>query len=99
MRDNSLLIAIDYDNTYAAARGLFAGFVRQCKTLGIDVICVTGRHPTHPIEDSTLTVPVIYAAGELKRNAAERAGYVVDIWIDDEPGTIERCRVLDWSEE
>lgn len=94
-----MLIAIDYDNTFTAARGLWSVFAGNCRVHRIDLICVTRRSPSDPINDPALTCPIIYADSKLKREAAEAAGYHVDIWIDDEPGTIERCRLLEWPAE
>lgn len=90
-----MLIAIDYDKTFTAARGLFSLFMGMCKTHQHQVICVTGRAVSDPITD--IECPVVYANGGFKKAAAEAAGYNVDVWIDDEPGYIEPCRILDWE--
>lgn len=91
-----MLIAIDYDNTWTRAPGFWAIFAGNCRTQGHQLICVTGRSPSQPVP---LQMPVVYAHNEFKRTAAERAGYKVDIWIDDMPGVIEDARILSWSEQ
>lgn len=40
-------------------------------------------------------IPVVYCHGTYKQTACERAGYKVDIWIDDVPGMIQPCKVLE----
>lgn len=44
-------------------------------------------------------IPIIYADRELKEHAARKAGYTVDIWIDDMPGTIQECAIIQPSED
>lgn len=91
-----MIIAIDWDHTITAAPGLFKSFIDLAVAGGHKVIVVTGRQshdqvvPPWPIE-------IIYAGSEWKKDAAEKAGYIVDIWIDDQPGHIEPSRKLDWG--
>ena len=40
------------------------------------------------------SVTIVYAGDGLKEQAALGAGYRVDVWVDDEPGTIQPMRVL-----
>lgn len=93
-----MLIAIDYDGTFTAAPALFWTFIEQCNSFGIQVICVTGRTPRQKIVNAYLTIPIIYAGSEHKRKAAERAGYKVDIWIDDTPEMIGESKILNWDD-
>ena len=58
------------------------------------MIIVTGRKDRPPVPDD---LEVIHARGDFKRAAARRAGFRVDIWIDDEPGLIEQQRMLMWE--
>lgn len=92
-----LTIAIDYDCTYTEKPEMWYSFIHDmCQRYRVQVICVTGRNPGHEIIG--LDIPIVYVeTGVFKKDAAEAAGYKVDIWIDDEPGYIERCRVLDWE--
>lgn len=89
-----MLIAIDYDDTYTADPALWDVFIAVASSRGHEVICVTGRRASQPVG---LELPTVYADGEYKREAAERAGYRVDVWIDDMPGYVERGRLLDWA--
>lgn len=87
-----LTIAIDYDFTFTALSTLFTKFIWDCLSCGHEVICVTGRDkPPDRLREAPLPAPVkVICAGDMpKREAAEKAGYKVNIWIDDMPGTIE----------
>lgn len=87
-----LTISIDYDNTFTSIPNELNIFVNILKLQGHTVIVTTCRNqwtddmlwvPVPP------DVPIIYAGGDFKQKAAEKAGYKVDIWIDDHPGTIQ----------
>ena len=39
-------------------------------------------------------LPIVVSNGELKEVAALRAGYKVDVWVDNEPGTIQETKIL-----
>ena len=97
-----MLIAIDWDRTITADPTCFMRVIDEFAKGGHEFIVVTGRkeHDRIGLVDPRwkirLPKAVIYANGKLKRKAAEEAGYKVDIWIDDEPGTIEPCRILEW---
>jgi len=89
-----MIFSLDYDNTITLAPKLWECFIIAAQSIGHTCIITTGRHASDPIKFFGL--PVVYAGDSLKRHAAERAGYDVDVWIDDEPGTIEPCRKLKW---
>lgn len=89
-----MLISIDYDKTWTLDPVFWSNFAGHCRLHGHQLICVTGRAPSQPVP---LQMPVVYAHNEFKRRAAERAGYKVDIWIDDMPGVIEDARILMWD--
>ncbi|MDP2141347.1 MAG: hypothetical protein Q8L20_11100 [Gammaproteobacteria bacterium] len=91
-----MLIAIDYDKTWTLDPHLWEIFAGNCRLYGHRLICVTGRHPSQPVP---LQMPIVYAHNEFKRRAAERAGYKVDIWIDDMPGVIEDTRILSFDDD
>lgn len=85
-----MIVAIDYDLTYTRDPHTFDAIIGLLKAAGHTVICATYR------SESSLQVvhnsigklcPVISAGTEWKR---EKAGYKVDIWIDDMPSSIER---------
>ncbi len=94
-----LVIAIDYDFTYTADPALWYGFIMQAQGHGHTVIRVTGRtEPPFPHEiQFPKMVAIICAGDEEKAKAAIKAGYKVNIWIDDMPGTIEPLRKLQWE--
>lgn len=90
-----MLIAIDYDDTITLDRAFWSQFIDMAIDSGHQIIIATGRKVSEPV--MMPGVEVVYAGDELKRVACERAGYQVDIWIDDEPGHIEPCRKLQWD--
>jgi NAD-dependent SIR2 family protein deacetylase len=98
-----MTLAIDFDNTWTADPVLFSALALLAQPLGTHkVIIATSRHP----ENSPITqeerdrhrllhwIPVIYCHGTYKQTACEKAGYKVDIWIDDCPGMIQPCKML-----
>ena len=96
----SLTIAIDYDATFTADPLLWRQFISDAQRRGHVVICVTARR-TPPDFDREPRLPesvrVICAGDEFKRDAAAKAGHAVNIWIDDMPGMIEPCRILNFD--
>jgi predicted glycosyltransferase len=91
-----MTIAIDFDHTWTADVALWRQFASDAKKRGHDVIIVTARcgWSEDMLRHGPLDVPVLYTGGKLKRHAMEFLGIKVDIWIDDQPGTIEPCRKL-----
>ena len=94
----SLSISLDYDLTFTADPILWRQFISDAQRRGHTVVCVTGRRePPDFSRDPRLpdSVPIVCVGSEvLKRPAAAKAGYHIDIWIDDMPGVIEECRIL-----
>lgn len=94
-----MLIALDYDFTFT----LDPEFWRDVIALGIarghKFVCVTGRDvPPNFSREPTIPMPVVCAGGELKFRAARRAGYMVDVWVDDSPGSIEPSKELTFDD-
>lgn len=91
-----MTIAIDFDNTWTADAALWKQFADDAKKRGHDVIIVTARNgwSDDMFRHYDGEVPLYYTGGKLKRHAMEFVGIPVDIWIDDQPGTIEPCRKL-----
>ncbi len=86
-----MIVAIDYDGTYAAAPDLFNEIIKLFQDNGHTVICVTGRPEVMGqmvLDTVGQLVPVIFAGSEWKREAAKKRGYKVDVWIDDMPEMI-----------
>ena len=93
----SLTVAFDIDGTWTLAPSLFHHIACLFAKAGWQVIIVTGREqPERKIAGMLLwaTWPVIVSGPLLKEEAARRAGYTVNVWIDDMPGMIQNCRIL-----
>ncbi|MEY5060275.1 MAG: hypothetical protein RIS45_196 [Planctomycetota bacterium] len=96
-----LTISIDYDHTFTAAPEKWSRFIGDARRNGHTVVCVTGRRePPDFTRDPPLpyNVPIVCAGPEFKRHAAARAGYHVNIWIDDMPEMIAPTKILDFGE-
>lgn len=86
---NSLLIALDFDETYTADPELWRAFVRLAHRNGHQVIIATMRYPHEGAEiesevDGLINV-IIYTGRKAKFDEVRRQGYTPDIWIDDSP--------------
>jgi hypothetical protein len=89
------VMAIDFDRTFTSDVDFWRLFIRQAVTRGHTVLCVTGRTDTpysraelaNVFGSSTFSLLTccIFCNHSPKRAAAQRAGYRVDIWIDDLP--------------
>jgi hypothetical protein len=97
-----MLIAIDYDKTWTEDPPLWLAFVEAAWKRGHRVVMVTGRSGwTDDMERGRLPVdlPIVYSGSQfgaqLKQRAALAAGFNVDVWIDDMPGTIQACAILE----
>jgi hypothetical protein len=93
-----MIIAIDYDGTYAADPNVFDEVIKLFLEAGHTVICVTGRDEGvmgKPVLESIgKLVPVVFAGPEWKREAALKKGYDVNVWIDDVPNMISPQNLL-----
>ncbi len=83
-----MTIAIDYDNTWTRDIAFWNIFCVYAKGNGYNVVCITGRTPHHPIHTLPYDIPIHYTEGKAKQLYAESIGLTVDIWIDDDPGSI-----------
>jgi hypothetical protein len=88
-------IAFDYHETFSADLEGFRLVVKLFQSRGFTCILVTG------IDDGTAwaaeirrnignLMPIVFAHGAWKEVAAKRAGYHVDIWMDDHPEGIRK---------
>lgn len=89
-----MTIAIDLDNTWTRAPHLWFKFYYEAADMGHHVVMVTARRdPVTPEGRARYmlpnSLPIVYSSGGFKKPAALAAGYNVDIWIDDSPGTID----------
>ena len=91
-----LTISIDLDKTWTADPTAFALIAHSFRARGHTVIICTRRTELSHDERSTLQIPefvsLFFASYGFKRDAVP---FPVDIWIDDEPGTIEPQRLLE----
>lgn len=96
-----MLIALDWDDTYTKDPDFWDDFLALACATRVEVIIVTGRKESDPLPldryPNCVHLDVVYADGELKEKAALKAGHMVDIWIDDLPGTIQECKILNWD--
>jgi len=92
-----MLIALDYDFTYTLDPEMWDAFVRFAEKRGHTFVCVTGRDCPPSERERQIPMPVVCASGEPKFRAAMRAGYAVDVWIDDAPSTISPVGILSWD--
>ncbi len=89
-----LTIAIDFDDTFSADPDLWREFVSIAtgRRFGHKCILVTNR--TEDMGNDVRAevgdlMPIVFAGVFSKRSMAARAGYAVDIWIDDTPEWID----------
>lgn len=93
-------IAIDFDGTITADVKLFNIIIDVIKQAGHKVYIVTGRSFSDDclkeIERTLYySVPIIFCTPyTLKRDMMLSLGIKIDIWVDNEPGTIEPCKIL-----
>ena len=92
-----LTFGIDIDGTISKDVPLFKKIISEIKNSGHAVYIVTGRKEfTKDIEYiSRFGVSILFCGDRLKKDFVESKGISIDIWIDDMPGTIERCRKLE----
>lgn len=93
---NPLTISIDLDKTWTADPTVFALIAYTFKARGHTVIICTRRVELSHEERIRLQIPefvtLFFANLGFKRDAVP---FPVDIWIDDEPGTVEPQRLLE----
>ena len=98
MADNTpLTFAIDFDKTWTADPKAFWMISEMLESRGHEVIIATNRDkwaPDMKRHNIRCSLPIIYCGGTFKEEACRKAGYKVDIWIDDMPGTIQRTAIL-----
>lgn len=89
-----MLIALDYDDTYTKAPGLWRQFIDNALSAGNKVVCVTMRPdvamtPVYLSLGHVIGVENIFNTnGKAKASYVEKLGLKVDVWIDDFPAAI-----------
>ena len=95
-----LTISIDLDKTWTADPTVSALIAYSLKSRGHTVIICTRRTELSHEERINLQIPefvtLFFANFGFKRDAVP---FPVDIWIDDEPGTIEPQRLLEQTND
>lgn len=90
-------IAIDFDQTWTTDPLGWSLWYDMMKARGHTIIMATGRKGWSEDMDRAYLpkgMQIVYCGGEFKEHATKKAGYNVDIWIDDMPGTVQDCRIL-----
>lgn len=72
-------IALDHDGTYSEDPALWDEFIKLAVQRGHEIVMVTMRYPTEPIEDAP-PIEIIYTSRKAKADF-----YQADVWIDDSP--------------
>ena len=98
-----MTIAIDIDLTWDRDPDLFFDFVWMARNRGHTVIIVTGREqPQEKLDRLYLSrapvAEILVSGGELKEEFCRKRGIKVDIWIEDMPGMVQRCPILEDGE-
>lgn len=81
----SLLIAVDYDNTYSAAPALWERFAALAAEDGHRVVICTGRAFA---PDVATPLPIFCTGGQAKADYLAAEGLRPNVWVDDDPGSI-----------
>lgn len=90
-------IAFDIDGVFTLNPSAWTAVFTFMRRQGFQCIIVTGAdQPQEKL--SRLLIPrdavIINSGRDFKEHAALKAGYKVDVWIDDMPGVIQDCRIL-----
>lgn len=85
-----MIFGIDYHGTFQRDPVGFGIIVHELVRRGHTCILVTGIEDGTPWaaevrRDVGDLMPIVFAAGRWKREAAKTAGFEVDVWIDDNP--------------
>lgn len=90
VQPRGILFGVDFDGTFSRDPEGFRLFVAMMRARGHSFVLVTGRSNegqwgAEVRRDVRDLMPIVFAGNGWKRAAAERAGFKVDIWIDDHP--------------
>lgn len=85
-----MIFGIDYHGTFQRDVTTFRAIVRGLQAAGHSCVLVTGiddgtHFAAEVRRDVADLMPIVFAAGAWKRDAAKAAGFEVDVWIDDNP--------------
>lgn len=96
---NKMNIAIDYDKTFSADPEGWIQVITLMEARGHKFVCVTGRTNEFDFGKEVILainnlIPIVFAGQKWKKQAAEEAGWKIDIWIDDMPEYIAKQNIL-----
>ena len=85
-----MIFGIDFHGTMSRDPQAFRMLANMLQSRGHTCVLVTGiedgdEYAAEVRREVGDLMPIVFAAGAWKRQAAERAGYKVDVWIDDNP--------------
>lgn len=95
-----MTFGIDFDGTFTADPDLWRAFVHSAKAKGHKCVCVTARAdqemltlPSRHWGDEVREalgdlMPIVFCDSDPKELRTLRAGWNVDVWIDDDPAGI-----------
>jgi hypothetical protein len=93
-------IGLDFDRTLTADPELFLAFAAMARDRGHRVVIVTARgdqqmrsdpsrHWGDEVRAAVGDLPVVFSGwDDWKANAAKKAGYDIQVWMDDKPNEI-----------
>jgi hypothetical protein len=93
----SLTLAIDFDHTWTADPHGWRAWHDFMVARGHIVILTTSRSGwSDDMGRAHLpaAMPIVYCGHEFKEHATRKAGWLVNIWIDDMPGMIQDCCIF-----
>lgn len=86
-----MVIGIDFDGTFAADPEIFRKVVEVFQAAGHKCVLVTPRRFEQGQRVRELVgdlMPIVFAGGFTKIDAAWNAGHFVDVWVDDNPMSV-----------
>lgn len=87
-------IGLDYDGTITAEPNGFSVFVDTMRKLGHKVYIVTMRYDSECLNDEAFMYwkhkvdGIIATNRKSKKQAADKKGLIIDVWIDDNPEAV-----------
>lgn len=100
-----MLIALDFDGTFTRDPQGWRLFVEMMRERGHSFVCITGRSDIGWMAAEVVDalsfgskegpiMPILFCGNQWKRDVAVKAGFEVDVWIDDCPSMIEKQLIL-----
>ena len=87
-----MYIALDYDDTYTLDPAAWDEFILMMQDHQHEVYIVTGRSKPIPKKHNNrleaIANEIFYTEGKAKKIYMELSGWVIDVWIDDDPKRI-----------